>query len=64
MALSLGYGSSEEFFSDEYHTLNLHDKRLNERARTIFVRLQEKLGSCIRRVFVEPKDARQAYDFF
>ena len=27
MAMSLGYGSSEEFYSAEYQTLDLRDKR-------------------------------------
>jgi hypothetical protein len=64
MAISLGKGTSIEFFTEEFHTLNLKDKRLNERAKKIFVTLQSKLGSCIRRVFIAPKEARQAYDFF
>ncbi len=54
----------KNFFFDEYRSLDLFDKRLDERARKIFVQLQNKLGSCVRRVFVDPKDARQAYDFF
>jgi hypothetical protein len=64
MALSLGSGTSEEFFRKEFAPLNLKDKRLNERARRIFVTLQSKLGSCIRCLFIAPKEARQAYDFF
>ncbi len=28
------------------------------------MQLQKRLSSCIRRLFIEPKDARQAYDFF
>lgn len=64
MALSLGSGTSEEFFGEEFASLNLKDKRLNERAQSIFVTLQSKLGSCIRRLFIAPKEARQAYDFF
>ncbi len=35
MAMSLGYGSSEEFYFDEYQSLDLHDKRLNVRAKKI-----------------------------
>lgn len=64
MALSLGSGTSEEFFKEEFAPLNLKDKRLNDRAKRIFVTLQSKLGSCIRRLFIAPKEARQAYDFF
>lgn len=64
MTNSLGNGSSVEFFSEEFDTLNLKDKRLNERAKKIFVTLQNKLGSCVRRVFIDPNEARQAYDFF
>jgi hypothetical protein len=64
MNISLGSGTSEEFFREEYRELDLKDKRLNERAKKIFVTLQTKLGSCVRRLFLEPKEARQAYDFF
>lgn len=64
MTISLGMGTSVEFFSEEFCALNLRDKRLNERAKKIFVTLQNKLGSCIRRLFVSPQEARQAYDFF
>jgi hypothetical protein len=64
MTISLGMGTSVEFFSEEFCALNLKDKRLNARAKKIFVTLQSKLGSCIRRLFTSPKEARQAYDFF
>ncbi len=64
MAISLGTGTSTEFFSEEFGGLNLKDKRLNARAKKIFITLQSKLGSCIRRLFISPKEARQAYDFF
>jgi len=64
MTISLGMGTSIEFFTDEFDTLNLKDKRLNKRAKNIFVTLQNKLGSCIRRLFIDSKEARQAYDFF
>ena len=64
MALSLGSGTSVEFFGKELERLDLKDKRLNERAKKIFVTLQSKLGSCIRRLFISPQEARQAYDFF
>ena len=64
MTISLGSGTSVEFFSEEFNALHLKDKRLNERAKKIFVTLQNKLGSCIRRLFIDPQEARQAYDFF
>jgi hypothetical protein len=64
MTISLGKGTAVEFFSEEFDALNLQDKRLNARAKKIFVTLQSKLGSCIRRIFISPKEARQAYDFF
>lgn len=64
MAQSLGSGTSVAFFSEELKCLDLKDKRLNERAKKIYVTLQNKLGSCIRRLFIDPKEARQAYDFF
>jgi hypothetical protein len=60
---TLGSGSTEEFVSREFASLNLLDKRLVERAKSILSTLQRKLGSTIRRVFLEPKEARQAYDF-
>jgi len=64
MALSIGSGSTEEFFSVEFSELNLNDKRLNKRALNLFVALQSRLTSCVRRLFTDGKDARQAYDFF
>jgi len=64
MTISLGMGTSIEFFTEEFEALDLKDKRLNERAKQIFVTLQSKLGSCIRRLFTSPTEARQAYDFF
>lgn len=64
MTIALGSGTSVEFFSEEFNALNLKDKRLNERAKKVFVTLQNKLGSCIRRLFIDSKEARQAYDFF
>lgn len=62
--LSLGEGTSIEFFSEEMSSLHLKDKRLNERAKKILATLQNRLGSCIRRIFIDKKEARQAYDFF
>ena len=64
MTVSLGMGTSIAFFEEEFDTLDLKDKRLKERAKKIFVTLQTKLGSCVRRLFIAPKEARQAYDFF
>jgi hypothetical protein len=64
MEHGLGAGSTEEFVSKEFASLNLGDKRLNARAKSILATLQRKLGSVIRRVFLDPKEARQAYDFF
>jgi len=64
MANSLGMGTSAEFFSEEFEMLNLQDKRLNSRAQKIFMALQNRLTSCVRRIFIDSKDARQAYDFF
>lgn len=61
---SLGAGSASDFVAREYEKLDLNDSRLNKRAKRILGRLQEKHGSCIRRVFIEAKEARQAYDFF
>lgn len=62
--LSLGTGTTEEFFSKEMTELSLKDKRLESRAQKILTTLQNRLGSCIRRVFIDKKEARQAYDFF
>lgn len=64
MAHSLGSGTTSDFIANEFESLNLRDKRLNQRAKDIFHRLQTKLGSCIRRLFTEFQEARQAYDFF
>lgn len=64
MVYSLGAGTTEEFVSEEFKDLNLNDKRLNQRAKEILQTLQKKLGSCIRRLFIEASEARQAYDFF
>lgn len=64
MTISLGMGTSAEFFTEEFSSLNLQDKRLNRRAEKIFVELQCKLSSCVRRIFTDANDARQAYDFF
>ena len=64
MAISLGSGTTHEFIEKEFNSLNLGDKRLTQRAKGILHTLQTKLGSCIRRLFTEPTEARQAYDFF
>lgn len=64
MSVSLGSGTTSEFIEQEFESLDLKDKRLNQRAKTILHTLQTKLGSCIRRLFNEFQEARQAYDFF
>ena len=64
MTYSLGTGTTAEFIAAEFASLDLKDKRLNQRAKNILQTIQIKLGSCIRRLFTEFKEARQAYDFF
>lgn len=64
MTCSLGLGTTSEFIAEEFESLDLKDKRLTQRAKTILYTLQTRLGSCIRRLFSESHDARQAYDFF
>lgn len=64
MALTIGHGATEEFFSSEFDKLELKDKRLRKRALNIFKALQSKLTSCVRRLFTDEADARQTYDFF
>lgn len=59
-----GEGTTSEFYKSEFKTLDLKDKRLNTRARYIGESLQKRLTSCIKRLFIDPKDMRQAYDFF
>lgn len=61
---SLGSGTTSDFVNKEYAGLDLKDARLNKRAKQILQVLQKKLGSCIRRVFTNEQEARQAYDFF
>ena len=61
---TLGLGSTEEFFTEEFKVLNLRDARLKARALKIFQALQSNLTSCIRQLFLKATDARQAYDFF
>ena len=60
----LGTGTTEEFFQAEFSTLELKDKRLVNRAINIGVTLQKRLTSCIKRLFIDKKEMRQAYDFF
>lgn len=62
--MSMGSGTTEEFFSTEMEGLNLRDVRLKKRAMKLFLALQSRLTTCIRRMCLEPKEARQAYDFF
>lgn len=61
---SLGSGTTSDFVNREYAKIDLKDARLNKRAKEILKMLQTKLGSCIRRVFTNKQEARQAYDFF
>ncbi|MDP3889298.1 MAG: transposase DNA-binding-containing protein [bacterium] len=64
MTYSLGAGTTEEFITQEFSELILKDTRLEKRARRILSILQNKLGSCVRRLFLKQSEARQAYDFF
>lgn len=61
---SLGSGTTTDFVNKEYAQIDLKDTRLNTRAKEILKVLQKNLGSCIRRVFTNKQEARQAYDFF
>ncbi len=60
----LGTGTTEEFFWKEFSTSELKDKRLVNRAIAIGVNLQKRHTSCIKRLCIDKKDMRQAYDFF
>jgi len=62
--MNIGSGSTEEFISNEFQSLELKDARLNERAKKIMKMLQSTLTSCVRRMSTNPKEVRQAYDFF
>jgi hypothetical protein len=62
--LSLGHGTTEEFVLSEFELLDLRDKRLNSKAVAIYKALQSRLTTCIRRLFIDKNEARQAYDFF
>lgn len=42
----------------------IRDKRLKARAICIFQALQKRLTICVRRLFLDAKESRQAYDFF
>lgn len=61
---NLGTGTTSDFVDREFARLDLKDSRLNKRAKEILKILQTRLGSCIRRVFTDKQEARQAYDFF
>ena len=61
---ALGFGTTTEFLLKEFEGINLGDKRLNKRALKLYEFLQKNMTSCIRRLCIDPKDARQAYDFF
>ena len=63
-AISLGADCTQEFLRREFSTLDLRDKRLNNRALKILQAQQETSTSCVRRLFHSVKDMRQAYDFF
>lgn len=62
--MNIGLGSTEEFISNEFKSLELKDKRLNKRAEKILGMLQKNLTSCVRRMSSDSKDIRQTYDFF
>lgn len=62
--LGLGDGTTEDFFITEFSGLNIRDKRLRARAINIFEALQQRLTICVRRLFLDAKESRQAYDFF
>ena len=64
MIHGLGSGSTQAFFAKELSGLDLRDRRLSSRCHKIYMTLQEHLGSCIRRLFLDVASARQAYDFF
>lgn len=64
MENSMGSGTSEEFFTQEFKDLELRDKRLENRALKILKALQSRLTTCVRRLCIEAKEARQTYDFF
>jgi Transposase DNA-binding len=63
-AISMGQGNTDEFIAKEFEMLDLKDKRLVNRAKKIFTALQTSLTSCIRRLFLNERDAHQAYHFF
>ncbi len=63
MSLSLGLGTSKDFVLSEFKDLILKDKRLVKRFQNIMVTLQKRAGSCIRKLFLDLKEARQTYDF-
>ena len=46
MSSTLGTGTTGEFIEQEFSSLSLNDKRLNQRAKTILHTLQTKLGDC------------------
>jgi len=62
--LGIGSGTTEEFYSKELKGLSLGDKRLERRAFTIYRAQQSHYTTCVKRLFVEAKESRQAYDFF
>jgi Transposase Tn5 dimerisation domain/Transposase DNA-binding len=63
-ANSMGMGTAVDFFKKEFEELDLKDKRLVKRAIGIFTALQSRLTTCVRRLFSQAQEMRQAYDFF
>ncbi|WP_367363966.1 IS4 family transposase [Candidatus Tisiphia endosymbiont of Nedyus quadrimaculatus] len=63
-SVGLGEGSNKLFFESEFESLVLKDQRLKSRALKIFTALMAKFTSCIKNLFDNPQDQRQAYDFF
>lgn len=64
MRNGIGEGTTDEFVSSEFKSLQLRDKRLVSRAKNIFTALQRNLTSCIRRLYTDINGQEQAYDFF
>lgn len=62
--VSLGHRATHDFFISEFKNLDLRDARLNKRALFIFETMHMRPTTCIRRLFHDNKNARQAYDFY
>jgi hypothetical protein len=63
-SLGLGEGSNKLFFESEFESLVLKDQRLKPKALKIFTALMAKFTICIKNLFDNPQDQRQAYDSF